>query len=121
MEGLEGSWIVNLTDNAGRQNLGTGVVTFTDGKLSGHDDHFQYDGTYKQNGTTLEADLHVKQYAAIGHTPLIIVKGRNEYDIKVRGTLQGDTIRAQGFKKGGLRSESLRATLTRQPDLPVKP
>jgi hypothetical protein len=78
------------------------------------------DGTYHLNGTTLEADLHVKQIAAVGHVPLRIVKGRNEYDAKVRGTLEGNTIRAEGFKKGGLRNERLRATLTKQQDLPTR-
>ena len=114
---MEGSWAVKSVGKfAGIHGLDHGVITLTNGKVSGGDSHFLYDGTYTQNGNRLEAHVHVKQHAAEGAMPLVIVEGRNDYDLEVTGTRQGNTIMASGFMKGTDRR--LEVELTRQRDLP---
>jgi len=115
---MEGSWTVKTVGKfTGVQGLDHGVITLMNGKVSGGDGHFLYDGTYTQNGNRLEAHVHVKQYAAEGAMPLVIVEGRSNYDLEMTGTLQDNTIMASGFMKGTDRR--LKVELTRRRDLPA--
>jgi hypothetical protein len=98
---MEGSWTVKIIGRPGGvRGLNHGVINLMGGKVSGGDDHFLYVGTYTQDGNRLKAHVHVRQYAAEGAMPLLIVKGKNEYDLEMTGALKDDTIMASGFMKG---------------------
>src|SRR5947209_15161393 len=106
---MNGFWIVQFT---GVQGWGAGVLTLTGGQMFGGDSNFFYTGTYSQQGSTLSARVHVKQYLP----GVASVMGRNEFDLELTGTLQGKSITATGSIPGT--SLRLNGTLTKQADLP---
>ena len=115
---MEGSWTVKtIGRSSGVRGLNHGVITLNDGKVTGGDDHYHYDGTYNQNGNRLKAHVHVKQHTAEGAMPLVIVSGKTEYDLEMDGALKDNTIMASGFMKGTDRR--LQVELTRR-DLPAR-
>jgi hypothetical protein len=108
---MEGFWTVQFT---GVQGWGAGVITLIGGQLFGGDSGFLYTGTYTQHGNALTARVHVKQYVVGG----VNVMGRNEFDLELSGTMQGNTITATGSIPGTpLR---LSGTLTKQGVLPLR-
>lgn len=56
--------------------------------------------------------MHVKQHTAEGAMPLVIVPGKNEYDLEMDGALKDNTIMASGFMKSTDRR--LQVELTRR-------
>ena len=108
---MEGFWTVQFT---GVQGWGAGVITLIGGRLFGGDSGFLYTGTYTQQGNALTARVHVKQFV----TGAANVMGRNEFDLELTGTLQGNTLAATGSVPG----TQLRLTgaLTKQGDLPAR-
>lgn len=108
---MEGFWTVQFT---GVQGWGAGVLTLIGGQVFGGDSGFLYTGTYTQEGNTLTARVHVRQYVP----GVANVMGRNQFDLELTGTLQGNTITATGNIPGTpLR---LNGTLTKQGDLPAR-
>ena len=93
---------------------GAGVITLIGGQAFGGDSGFLYTGTYTQQGNALTARVHVKQYVA----GIANVMGRNEFDLELAGTLQGNIITATGRIPGT--SLHLNGTLTKQAGLPVR-
>jgi hypothetical protein len=94
---------------AGLQGFGSGVVPLTeDGQVLGGDSAFTYIGTYTRNGRSLAATMHVKRYS----TDIPGVLGRDEFDMNLTGTLQGNIIVVQGAAPGT--ETRLSGTLTRQ-------
>jgi hypothetical protein len=108
---MEGFWTVHFK---GVQGLGAGVVTIIGGQLFGGDTGFFYKGTYSQQENTMTAHVHVKQ-----HVPgMANVMRRNEFDLELNGTMQGDTISVTGKIPGT--SMHLAAILKKQGSLPAK-
>jgi hypothetical protein len=108
---MEGFWTVQFT---GVQGWGAGVITLIGGRVFGGDSGFLYTGSYTEQGNALTARVHVKQYVA----GIANVMGRNEFDLELTGTLQGNTLTATGTIPGTpLR---LSGTLTKQGDLPTR-
>jgi hypothetical protein len=98
---MEGSWTVKTIGRSTEvPGLNHGVIILDDGKVTGGDDHYHYDGTYSQNENRLKAHVHVRQHTAEGAMPLVIVPGKNEYDLEMDGVLRGNTITASGPIKG---------------------
>ena len=88
---MEGFWTLQFT---GVQGWGTGTVTLANGLVSGGDSAFTYTGTYTQQGSTPN------------------VMGRDEFDLDLTGTKQGNTIAATGVIPGT--QFRLNGTLTKQ-------
>jgi hypothetical protein len=108
---MEGFWTVHFK---GVQGLGAGVVTLIGGQLFGGDTGFFFTGTYSQQGDTMTAHVHVKQ-----HVPgMANVMRRSEFDLKLNGTMQGDTISVTGEIPGT--SMHLAGRLKKQGSLPTK-
>ncbi len=108
---MEGFWTVQFT---GVQGWGAGVITLIGGRVFGGDSGFLYTGTYAQQGNALTARVHIKQY----NSGVPNVMGRNEFDLELNGTLQGNTLAGTGTIPGT--QLRLNATLTKQADLPTK-
>jgi hypothetical protein len=108
---MEGFWTVHFV---GVQGWGTGVVVYIGGHVFGGDSVAMFTGTYDQKDDAVTVRLHVKQIAQ----DLMGVMGRNEYDLDLAGTLEGDKLKLAGNIPGtDLR---LKATLTKQCDLPAR-
>jgi hypothetical protein len=108
---MEGFWTVHFK---GVQGLGAGVVMLIGGQLFGGDTGFFFRGTYSQQGNTMTAHVHVKQHV-LG---MANVMRRNEFDLELNGTMQGDTISVTGKIPGT--SMHLAGTLKKQGSLPAK-
>lgn len=108
---MEGFWTVQFN---GVQGWGAGVVTLIGGQLFGGDSGFLYTGTYSQQGSAFTAQVHVKQYMP----GVANVMGRNEFDLGLTGTVQGNTVAATGSIPGT--SLRLSGTLTKRSDLPAR-
>ena len=54
---MQGFWTIQFR---GVQGFGSGVVTLIDGDIFGGDGGYIYTGSYKTNGPTLDAQVHVK-------------------------------------------------------------
>jgi 2-keto-4-pentenoate hydratase/2-oxohepta-3-ene-1,7-dioic acid hydratase in catechol pathway len=106
---MEGFWTVAFK---GIQGFGAGVATLIGGKVFGGDSGYLYTGTYTQQGNTLNARIHVKQY--VQGVPNVM--GRTEFDLILTGTLSGNTITATGTIPGA--PGQLVGTLTKQQELP---
>jgi hypothetical protein len=106
---MEGFWTVQFT---GVQGWGAGVVTFMAGQVFGGDSGFLYEGTYTQQGNAMNARVHVRRYVAGAPN----VMGRDNFDLELTGTLQGNTIGVTGVIPGT--QLRLNGTLTKQRDLP---
>jgi hypothetical protein len=111
---MEGFWTLEF---AGIQGWGDGVVTLMAGQAFGGDSTFLYDGTYTDDGVTLNARMHVKRYVSLGIMPIPSVMGREEFDLEITGTLLGNTIQVTGVIPGT--QLRLTGTLKRQRDLPT--
>jgi len=90
---MEGFWTVQFS---GVQGFGFGVVTLVGGKLYGGDSAFIYTGTYADDGTTLNAKVHVRRGAPGAQS----VMGRDQFDLELNGTLNGNSIAASGSIPG---------------------
>jgi hypothetical protein len=110
---MEGFWTVQFT---GVQGFGAGAITLVGGQVFGGDSTMLYSGTYSQQGNTLRALVHVKQYASV--PGMQSVMGRNEFDLELTGTLQGKTLTASGSVPGT--QLRFNATLTKQGELPPR-
>jgi len=108
---MEGFWTVQFT---GIQGWGAGVLTVVGGQLFGGDSSFLYTGTYQQNGNSITAHVHVKRFAP----GLPNVMGREEFDLELAATLQGNTAKATAKIPGT--QLQLVGTLTKQGSLPAK-
>jgi hypothetical protein len=108
---MEGFWTVQFV---GVQGWGTGVVVYIGGHVFGGDSAVMFTGTYHQNGDAVTSRIHVKQIAP----DLMGVMGRNEYDLDLTGTLDGDKLTLAGNIPGT--ELRLKATLTKQSDLPAR-
>lgn len=110
---MEGFWTVQF---AGVQGWGSGVITLMGGELFGGDGAFLYTGTYKQDGNGLQARVRVRKHSNVPGIQSVI--GRDQFDLDLVGTKQGNTINAVGTVSGlPLR---LNATLTQQGQLPAR-
>jgi hypothetical protein len=116
---MEGFWIIQLKWKGGGRHLENGVIILMNGEVFGGDSLFVYEGTYTQHGNKLEADVDVKQCVAEGAMPLQLTS-RNNYELKITGTLQDDKgkISVHGVNVGG--TESFSGWLTKKRDLPAR-
>lgn len=108
---MEGFWTVQFR---GIQGMGAGVVTLINGHLFGGDSGFLYTGTYTQQVNAFAAHVHVRQYVA----GVPNVMGRNQFDLELTGTLQGNAISVAGTIPGT--ELRLNGTLTKQGELPPR-
>jgi hypothetical protein len=106
---MEGFWVVQFN---GVQGFGAGVVTLMGGQIFGGDSGFLYTGTYTDQAGALNAQIHVRRYAA----GMASVMGRDQFDLVLTGTLNGNAIAATGTIPGT--PMQFRAQLTRQGNLP---
>lgn len=105
---MEGFWLVQFQ---GVQGFGGGAVTLVKGKVFGGDSGFLYAGSFTDQGGTLSAKIHVKRYFPGAPS----VMGRDEFDLELAGTLQGNTIMAKGTVPGT--ALAFQAKLTKQGDI----
>jgi len=108
---MEGFYTVQFV---GVQGWGTGVVVYIAGHVLGGDSAVMFTGTYDLQGDTVTARLHVKQIAP----NLMNVMGRPEFDLDLSGTREGDKVKLAGNIPGT--EQRLKATLTKQCDLPAR-
>jgi hypothetical protein len=108
---MEGFYTVQFV---GVQGWGTGVVVYIGGHVFGGDSVAMFTGTYDLQGDAVTVRLHVKQ---IAHE-LMGVMGRNEYDLELAGTREGDKVKLAGKIPGT--ELHLKANLTKQCDLPAR-
>ena len=109
---MTGFWVVEFK---GVQGFGSGVLTLINGQVFGGDSSMLYTGTYTEQGNTLRARVHVRQHTAV--PGMQSVMGRNEFDLELNGTLEGNTITATGTIPGS--QMRLNATLRKQGEVPV--
>jgi len=105
---MDGFWLVQFQ---GVQGFGGGAVSLVHGKVFGGDSGFLYTGTYTEQGGSLNAKIHVKKYFGGAQS----VMGRDEFDLALAGTLQGNTIAAKGTIPGT--PLAFEAKLTKQGDI----
>lgn len=108
---MEGFWTVQFK---GVQGFGGGVVTLIDGQVFGGDSTFIYNGTYTQNGNTLNARVHVKAFVPGG----VSVMGLTEFDLEMNGSQQGNAITFVSVVSGT--QMRLTGSMSRQRDLPPR-
>jgi hypothetical protein len=106
---MEGFYTVQFV---GVQGWGTGVAVYIGGHVLGGDSAVMFTGTYDRQGDAVTVKLHVKQIAP----GLMNTMGRNEFDLDLAGTVEGDKIKIAGNIPGT--EERLKATLTKQSELP---
>ena len=82
--------------------------------MFGGDSGYLYIGTYMQQGNALTARIHVSQYVP----GIANVMGRSNFDLELRGTLNGNTISVTGTIPGA--PGQLQGVLTKQRDLPAR-
>lgn len=90
---MEGFWTVQFS---GLQGWGAGVITLIHGQVFGGDSGFMYTGTYTQEGNILNAHVHVKPHTTGVTLPVSNVMGRDEFDLDLKGTMDGNRIMATG-------------------------
>jgi|SRR5665213_1544781 hypothetical protein len=105
---MEGFWLVQFQ---GVQGFGGGAVTLIHGKVFGGDSGFVYTGTYTDQGGALTAKIHVKR----AFPGTISVMGKDQFDLELTGTLQGNVIAAKGTIPGT--PVAFQAKLTKQGDI----
>jgi hypothetical protein len=108
---MEGFWTIQFV---GVQGWGTGVVVYIGGHVFGGDSAVMFTGTYDKQGDAVTVHIHVKQI----DPQLMNVMGRNEFDLDLAGTLDGDKLNLVGNIPGT--ELRLKATLTKQCDLPAR-
>jgi hypothetical protein len=108
---MEGFYTVQFV---GVQGWGTGVAVYIGGHVLGGDSAVMFTGTYDRQGNAVTVKLHVKQIAP----GLMNTMGRNEFDLDLAGTVDGDKIKLAGNIPGT--EERLKATLTKQSELPAR-
>lgn len=69
-------------------NVGTGVITYRDGLVTGGDTGFAYMGRFDQDGDKLSGHVEVFQHAP-GHPN--VFAGLTEFTLTVQGTQMTDT------------------------------
>jgi len=95
----------------GVQGFGGGAVILIRGKVFGGDSGFLYASTYTDQGGNLNAKIHVKKQIA----GIQSVMGRDEIDLVLTGTLQGNVIAAKGSVPGT--QLGFQAPLTKQGEI----
>jgi hypothetical protein len=105
---MEGFWLVQFQ---GVQGFGGGAVTLIHGKVFGGDSGFLYTGSYTDQGGTLSAKIHVKRSFPGAQS----VMGKDQFDLELAGTLQGNVIAAKGTIPGT--PLAFQAKLTKQGDI----
>ncbi len=105
---MEGFWLVQFQ---GVQGFGGGAVTLVHSKVFGGDSGFVYTGTYTAQDGNLSAKIHVKRSFPGAQS----VMGRDQFDLELKGTLQGDVITAKGTIPGT--PLVFQAKLTKQGDI----
>jgi hypothetical protein len=108
---MEGFYTVQFV---GVQGWGTGVAVYIGGHVLGGDSAVMWTGTYDRQGDAVTLKLHVKQIAP----GLMNTMGRNEFDLDLAGTVDGDKIKLTGNIPGT--DQRLKATLTKQSELPAR-
>ena len=108
---MEGFYTVQFV---GVQGWGTGVAVYIGGHVLGGDSAVMFTGTYDRQGDAVTSQLHVKQI----DPQLMNVMGRNEFDLELAGTLEGDKLKLAGNIPGT--DMRLKATLTKQCELPAR-
>jgi hypothetical protein len=71
---------------------GTGMVTLSDGTITGGDSFFEYSGTYEQNGDRLIATVRTRRVCA-GPPTLF---GIDEVELKLEGRSRGQIATCSG-------------------------
>jgi T3SS negative regulator,GrlR len=108
---MEGFYTVQFV---GVQGWGTGVAVYIGGHVFGGDSAVMFTGKYDRQGDAVTVQLHVKQIAP----GLMNTMGRNEFDLDLAGTVEGDKIKLAGNIPGT--ELRLKATLAKQSELPVR-
>jgi len=73
---------------------GYGVAYLGDGNLHGGDTMMAYVGSYSIEGSSFTAEVHAFQHSQVpGMTSTL---GTNDAQLKITGTVQGDTMTGQG-------------------------
>jgi hypothetical protein len=86
---LDGLWTANFSTGLG---VGTGVVTFVDGKLSGGDANYYYIGTCRVQGERITGVLKIVHYAG----PLTNLFGPlRELELSLAASVRGDLMIAE--------------------------
>ena len=106
---MEGFYTVQFV---GVQGWGTGVAVYIGGHVLGGDSAVMWTGTYDRQGDAVKVLLHVKQIAP----GLMNTMGKNEFDLDLAGTVEGEKIKLAGNIPGT--ELRLKATLTKQSELP---
>ena len=74
--------------------IGFGVVTLLNGRLTGGDSSMYYIGTYRTDGATIHAEIHVRPHSAV--FGLESVLGTSNANVTLTGTIVGDGARFDG-------------------------
>jgi hypothetical protein len=108
---VEGFWIVQYE---GMRGNGGGVAMFIKGHLFGGDTGYTYMGTYKTEGNSVKAKLHVRNF--LPDIPSVIgVVG--DFELNIDGKLEGDVIKGTGsLVNGG--AVGIAIKLTKRANLP---
>ena len=108
---MQGFWTVQFS---GVHGWGAGVLTLIGGQVFGGDTSFLYIGTYSEEGNTMKGRVHVKRHA-VG---MPNVMGRDEFDLELIGTLNGNVMTINARIPGT--HLQLSGTLTKQGDIPPR-
>ena len=106
---MEGFWTVQFN---GIQGRGAGVVTLIGGQLFGGDSGFLYTGTYTTQGDKLDVQVNVRRFAPGVQS----VMGRDQFDLRLSGTLNGSVVTLAGTVPGT--EARLSGTMNKQGNLP---
>lgn len=109
---IEALWSVEFMSNL--QGAGAGVAVFETGRVLGGDAGFTYVGTYRTNGSRLEANVVVSKYNNHGHS---VFGDLRKFTLHLEGELKHDTFDVQGYM---VENPSLKIAirLTRRAELP---
>jgi hypothetical protein len=108
---FEGFWLVQYE---GLQGNGGGVITLIKGRVFGGDSQSTYIGTYEPGASDFSGTVRVHNYIP-GVASIIGIEG--DYDLKISGKLEGDTINGSGVPVG-LQVAGLAFRLTRIARIP---
>ncbi|MFQ5509002.1 MAG: hypothetical protein ACE5FN_06665 [Leptospirillia bacterium] len=96
---IEGTWSVAFIARigAGADGVDAGDITFADGRATGGDDRYRYDGEYELEGNHLSGNVTVTHYAGDTHT---VFGDLTEFEMTLSGTVAPDRFILDGRLEG---------------------